>query len=1111
MSQLYSTDRTISSNTATVSGEFTRDANILNTYSMADNGNDGGGGSFGNTVLNGNTIERGTEIELNNVSVYTPQSITLRSRRITEARGTAGALLQLTGSTLLVPAIRATWINSNSEDSAATGYVVFREDSDESGTIALYRGSHLQVGQTGFNSYQSMMGNQGNGRWIVRDSAITSGEAFGTAESYGTTASIMYLGYQSEFNNAILTVGGNYEVQGPFKEFTDTTLRITNNSNQIGGKPYIYAAGKANTYASFSGIPEVVLTVSEPTAPVYCGTKHSNSYLEFAGGIPQSIGGWQFGVGYGSGSAPTLNNGFYFNSPVTSTSTTLDSVGVPSNTTGQFILWNADKEDVVNTTYASGSVPSTSVRWYEWVRGGVNTGGEINFPVGYPDGSSGAIRYHDSGSELGASKAAIRGGTTASLANLATNTATTARTRNAAHRSFPWTTASVQYGQKPVMTQAIGAAETLGTGTVTGANVKEIEDALLGIKSGYAESHTLAYDAALAVTKVNTKTKAAAIGGVTFTNTASLLSLTVDSDLDLTDVHAAITNWVEDSALSGGNFGVTTTASGDVNWTNDAGDTSPPTDEPTLYTTDYSYNTSTQTTAAADTDFSAINFIRFGTNGNTAVANRQRGSVAIWRDSSNYGIYDFVRDGGDTFASNSPQAALTPIHTVGNIGSDATTMRMNVGWNRQCLGFTYTNTQFDYLSSVSMQPTNTSGNVMEVNAMAITTDSEVAQGDFFSGGVRLLDGASIDLSGQELQFDVEGSSSGNNGILTGIRTGTATTNPIAASTVTIGADIDVQLARGSVYFINNDCSAATFPNASGSTGNATIYLGPNGSVPSTLGTNIVVVKGLTITMNQAFPSNGRIDVFDYTGNTLVNTTPIASYTTSASNSIFVNSVTNTGFTSSVTRVRIAFSADGGYIARSGGDFIDVDTTGLTSSVNLNWVANTLYNSAATAPAQNVTLTANYTGRTTISVPHTYSDTSGANGQKWMADQLAGTQIYNTVVARNGVNGGLFITSNTKTQLDPTYWQLTPSVGGVPTGQIPLSNRSGYTGSLQIFVGATNSGSYTANFTAPADTAVDYGAITADAQSIADAATNTVTTETDSLLSDITAEFIAAQD
>ena len=1104
MANLYSTDRDLTPNTSTVTGEFIRYTNKANSYGLTNSGGNGGGaGDFGNTDTIGNTIERGVHIDCRAVDLYSTNMLFLRPRRTSEARGTAGARFTLDNSTMISNGVTAGWIAGDAENNTTTGYIVRRTDSDETGTMEVINGSVLYVPQSSAVAYRALMGNQGNGRWIVRDSAVTAGDDYGSP--FGTNDAIFYLGYQSEFNNARLTTNANFEVQGEFKEFEDTTLLITNNSNAIGSKPYIYAAGKANTFATFTGVPTVQLTVSEPSNPVYCSIRHQHTYLGFDGGIPSDVYGWQFGIGWGGGSQnATDNNGFYLASGASATGTKLNERGVASNSDGRFVLFNVDGEPVINEDFSSGAISSRPVLWWQGVKRGFGTG-NIYFPVGWPDSRAGAIRYFDAANDLGTNKAGLRAGNSTNTSNLDTNSDTTARNRNSVRRGYPFTAVSVEYGQTPFYTAAIGGTANIGTGTVANSVVKAAEDSANDVKNNFSEAHTLGYDAALAVTKVNTKTKAAAIPDVSFANTSSLLTTTVDTDgLDLTDLHAATVNWVIDRAQAGGNLSWTIPSSNDFNWNNDTA-TSTLTSETSIYTEAVNTSTAAITSAAADTDFAAIQGIRFGptTFGTNAVANRQRGHLMLWSSSSNWGIYEFERNGGNTYSSTQAQADLTFLYGAGNIGANGTTINCNVGWNQFCLGSTHTNTQLDYLKSVSFEPTQTSGSTLNVFDTTWELDSEVSAGDFFNG-VSMDSTSEIEFNGHPINFNIAGS-----GTVSGLRTGSAATSAIAADGVAFTGGT-MELARGSSYYINNDVSAMTL-SATGSSNNATIYLGPQGVVPTGTLTNIVVVKQLQITSNVAIPTNGRIDVYNYTGNTLVSTTPIASFTpTNTGTSFTVDSVSHTAFTSAVTTVRIVYSAPGGYLP----PVVDVSTSTNTSTATINWTANVLYNSAAAAISGNTPTFPSspvYTGRITVTVPHTYNNTSGAEGQRWICDQFGGNTVYNTVVARNGNNARLLITSNTKVQLDPTYWAIAPSAGGIPTGQIPVSNRSGYTGSLSIFTEATNTGSYTVQFSAPLDTTVDYGAITADAQNIADEVTTTVETEHTSLLNDITAEFIAAQD
>ena len=1041
-----------------------------------------------------------------------------------------------------------------------------QSDTDYRPTLEMYDGALLNMTGTAGDNYRSFLGNHSQGRIICRDSTIRfqNTNASGYAASGGSLSNC-FLGHGSRFNNAQIINPNKIELLGAVLEFEDVLIDYQTNGDIVGNSGAIYLAGAANIVASLGAH-----TLNVPTTLTRYGTNGGNffkysSIREAAcelslngkvrvttnddpdGLIPRCN---EFFMQSGGGGTQDMNRRYRLNSNINTTVQTLNSSGGVVSGAGDSeakfaIMDNTDHMQVVvdSDGFTDRSTGNQVVNYYNLPQHGTSNNRNRQrthyaFPTGkaataptFVDGSGHVYWDSDGGTSRANGRILDITSDTSTLTLNTKNVTANARMRQDLRRFYPFRAGFHQWGYYPeFVNTGLGTQAFLGIDghgvdgtTLNGDNTRTADASPGALRDGVSLSINATQDSLLdGVTRGTAEGRNATITNPT--SATGNMTITADAAVSLDHVYQKAQKWTYDWVTNTDSDVYVAT---DPTATNQDGSGTSRTAAATPGNGDILFKASTDGTGnsvAANAAWSTVNSIVMGGNagrpfqftagtGNDQQHQWLNGYVYFYLGASQWALFSFDRNYSNNYNATTQTLRVSHVASAGNVGSDSSSYRFQRAELRDSMLVQRNNFPRSYLwnPNVALRPMESASNVAIVRNVRLENSTGSDGTHIITPGT--LD--TVDLSANSV-FDCNGKTTALNftgsGTVTALLTGT-TSDCISGD---VGSGVTIEFAGGQSYRVNGDISAATLSRTG--SGVASIVLGPNGVLPSTLdATQFQTITQLTLT---GFADSEVVDVYDFrTGSDSDITT--ANYTTKRQTSTSLTAATTfgsasgfgtlmTGLGTTIDRVMIVTSARD----RVASVQVVSITAGGSNPVTISSTADAGYNNTATlAGTRTTTVLTSGTHSGKMQIATTGTGLGNAPSNRAMLD-LRQDQRYRDVMAIHGLTSD-FISSEGRNgwSVDLTYAICqTGQVSQYFTGGSLLNESSGANRIFSISTSANLQGGGSVTLVVEnrdSPTGISSDAFSSGVSRLEDSINATLETEHNDLLSDITAEFDAA--
>lgn len=804
-------------------------------------------------------------------------------------------------------------------------------------TLLMRNGAILNMmGQQG-QAWRGFLGNQAQGRLLLDDCTINfSNVDAGDTGGNGTARSNAYLGFDSTLNNVLMTGMNKIELLGAILEFNNVTLEYTvaPNSGSWVQDGALFLAGQTNIIGTL-GNHEIIVPSTYTFYPSsgstyfsYAALRNKATGLTIDGTVTITQGTTSFNtrchdLRFVNSSNSDLTNFFIFQNTLELTAARFDTSGTSLGDGGTAdtkvaMMDNRDllQMDKTHSDFTSGSLSDSTYTWYQiYKRSIAGNRADFRVPYGFPTGKAAAFRGATDGS--GVARTA-NDASTARIANnayqdtsqanttlliLSNNLSNGTRLAADTRRFYPFRVGYHQWGYIPeYVNSGLGTEDFLGNSTVTKGNLISAETSPNDVRDGKMVGISTTQDNAIgniALSAVNTS-------NISFTNptgsSGTLQANVSTADVSLNKLHQNIQRY----AYNNFNNSTATITSPVIDGSNDdaQGDVAIATDadaanaDEILFFTETTLATDT-TSVAANSTWSTLNYVQFNSSVPVLIRasgsnlnqedNTTEGYLYIYRATGNWGFFSYTREWneGNSAETGSTRARITHIASEGNIGSDGDTLVIQRSGSIDGTSFAQAYPIRSYLwdSQVQLKPSEYIGeNVLRIRRMILAQSGASTLVKTTTGTQDRITTVDLELATDELrcgnntlEVDVTGA-----GGITGITTSSTSTAPAIIDGVTVGSGITITFVRGQTYYIAGDISAASFA-TSGSSGNVTLVQVGNGALPSSLATNFVHQKIVTVSFvasgNNTWSSSNittdeRVNIAAFNGTSLATINPI---------------------------------------------------------------------------------------------------------------------------------------------------------------------------------------------------------------------------------------------
>lgn len=685
----------------------------------------------------------------------------------------------------------------------------------------------------------------------------------GTAESFfGTNRSIAYLGVGSRIVNSRIEGMDKIEFQGPFEEFSNTQL-VFGGTGDLDDAGFLYIGADEYIDTDITGLVTTGLEsgLTLPNGYMYSTITSQGGRMRFLGSIPSTTRCFELGFNLASGQDAAGNfKAMEFYAPLTAAVQRQSSTGTLTNSSGGVVMWDNQHAIAASQSLTGGAVSNaTRYKWYQLNKLAFTGSGNSSFtvPIGFPDsrGNAAVMKYFSALTGKNTQVNTIRTNTNKGTAITGTvDSSQSASNKASTYRAYPMAAAAYDWGYTPYISPELGTTDTFSAGNPNITQVDAADASADAIRNGYEVNGILAEETIFTGnTNFDTYAEAAALVGATPSQvSASNYRLDVTSTRSLEQMYARTAAYVHET-MSTDTATYTVPAQGGTRPTYTNGD-APSTltaNRIGLYTTRLTQTTNAAlNTAADDTNFEDLRGIAFGSSIATDVNGANWGYIGLFRDTTNWGIYEYKRPGfAFTYSSlNLTAGDLVPLVTRGNLGSaDSTQLRtMTFGQSEDMLGLTIANTRVQFLRTQGL-PMTRNGNTLQLNGTLIAQGASTSVTTTTNIDTVDLDtGSSWGLGSNDLDVSVTATRLGageSNPIVSGFRAGG--TDDCIGSSVTVGSNVTLQFTGGQTYLVAGDISAATLVRTG--SGDATLVAVGNGNLGTGSESGIVRQQDVELT------------------------------------------------------------------------------------------------------------------------------------------------------------------------------------------------------------------------------------------------------------------------